>query len=76
LPLYETITKYIEKWKLHLQREEKFRISFQDFTHGPSGRRDVERPRRRCKEISEAEKAIRLLHKVMMIMTIMMMVVM
>jgi hypothetical protein len=49
-PLYEKITEYTNKWKIHLQRMEQIRIPLQAYKYRPSGRRDIGRPRRKWKE--------------------------
>jgi hypothetical protein len=45
-PLYEKITEYRDKWKIHLQRIEQTRIPLQAYKYRPSGIRDIGRPRR------------------------------
>jgi hypothetical protein len=42
--------------------------SYSSLNHRPSGRRDTGRPRIKRKAISEVEQAIRLIHKMMMVM--------
>jgi hypothetical protein len=49
-PLYEKITEYRDKWKIHLQMMKQTRIPQQAYKYCPSGRRDRGRPRRRWKE--------------------------
>jgi hypothetical protein len=50
-PLYDKITEYRDKWKIHLQRIEQTRIPLQAYKYRPSGRQDIGRPRRRWKLI-------------------------
>jgi hypothetical protein len=49
-PLDEKITKYRDTWKMHFQMMEQARIPLQAYKYRPSGRRYIERPRRRWKE--------------------------
>jgi hypothetical protein len=44
--LSEKITEYRNKWKAHLQRIEHTRIPPQAYKYQPSGKRDIDRPRR------------------------------
>jgi hypothetical protein len=48
--LSENIIKYSNKWKAHLQRMEHTRIPLQAYKYQPSGKRDIDRPRRRWRE--------------------------
>jgi hypothetical protein len=45
-PLSEKIIEYRNKWKAHLQRMEHTSIPLKAYTHQPSGKRDIDRPRR------------------------------
>jgi hypothetical protein len=49
-PLSEKVTEYSNKWKAHLQRMEHTRIPLQAYKYQPSGKRDIDRPRRRWRE--------------------------
>jgi hypothetical protein len=49
-PLSEKIIKYKNKWKAHLQRMEHTRIPLGTNKYQPSGKRDINRPRRRWRE--------------------------
>jgi hypothetical protein len=49
-PLSEKITEYRIKWKTHLQRMEHTSIPLQAYKYQPSGKRDIDRPRRRWRE--------------------------
>jgi hypothetical protein len=69
-PLSEKITEYRNKWKAHLQRTERTRTPLQAYKYQPSGKRDIDRPRRRCRETQQywrPEQEILLVHEVMMI---------
>jgi hypothetical protein len=63
-PLSKKIIQYRNKWKAHLQRMEHTRIP-------PSGKRDIDRPRRRWRETQQyyrPEQEILLIHEVMMML--------
>jgi hypothetical protein len=45
-PLSEKIIEYRNKWKAHLQIMEHTRIPLQAHKYQPSGKRDIDRPRR------------------------------
>jgi hypothetical protein len=49
-PLSEKIIEYRNKLKAHLQRIEHTRIPVQAYKYQPSGKRDIDRPRRRWRE--------------------------
>jgi hypothetical protein len=49
-PLSEQIIEYRKKWKEHLQRMEHTRIPLQAYKYQPSGKRYIDRPRRRWRE--------------------------
>jgi hypothetical protein len=49
-PLSEKIIEYRNKWKAHMQRMEHTRIPLQAYKYQPSGKRDIDRPSRRCRE--------------------------
>jgi hypothetical protein len=49
-PLSEKIVEYRNKWKAHLRRTEHTRIPLQAYKYQPSGKLDIDRPRRRWKE--------------------------
>jgi hypothetical protein len=46
-PLSEKIIEYRNKWKAHLQRMEHTRIPLQAYKYQLSGKRDIDRPRRK-----------------------------
>jgi hypothetical protein len=48
--LSEKIIKYRNKWKAHLKRMEHTRIPLQTYKYQPSGKRDIDRPRRTWRE--------------------------
>jgi hypothetical protein len=52
-PLSEKIIEYKCKWKAHLQRMKHTRIPLQAYKYQPSGRRDIDRPRRRWRETQQ-----------------------
>jgi hypothetical protein len=52
-PLGEKIIEYRNKWKARLQRLEYTRIPLQAYKYQPSGKRDIDRPRRRCGETQQ-----------------------
>jgi hypothetical protein len=52
-PLCEEIIEYRNKWKVHLQRMEHTRIPLQAYKYQPSGKRDIDRPRRRWRETQQ-----------------------
>jgi hypothetical protein len=69
-PLSEKIVEYRNKWKAHLQRMEHTCIPLQTNKYQPSGKRDIDRPRRRWRELQQYERMeqeILLIHEVMMI---------
>jgi hypothetical protein len=41
-PLYEEITEYRDKWRIHLQRMGQTRFPLQARIYSPSGRQDIE----------------------------------
>jgi hypothetical protein len=45
--LSEKIIEYKNEWKAHLQRMQHNRIPLQAYKYQPSGKRDIDRPRRR-----------------------------
>jgi hypothetical protein len=49
-PLSKKIIEYRNKCKAHLQRMEHTRIPVQTYKYQPSGKRDIDRPRRRWRE--------------------------
>jgi hypothetical protein len=49
-PLSEKIIEYRNKWKAHLQGMEHTLIPLQAYKYQPSGKRDIDRPRRRWRE--------------------------
>jgi hypothetical protein len=49
-PLSEKIIKYRYKWKAHLKRMEHTRIPLYAYKYQPSGKRNIDRPRRRWRE--------------------------
>jgi hypothetical protein len=51
--LSEKITEYRNKWKAHLQRMEHTRIPLQVYKYQPSGKRDIDTPRRRWRETQQ-----------------------
>jgi hypothetical protein len=52
-PLSEKITEYRNKWKAHLQRMEHNRIPLQAYKYQPTGKRDIDRPRRRWRDTQQ-----------------------
>jgi hypothetical protein len=52
-PLSEKIIEYRNKWKAHLLRMEHTRIPLQAYKYQPSGKRDIDRPRRRWRETKQ-----------------------
>jgi hypothetical protein len=52
-PLSEKIIEYRNKWKVHLQRMDHTRISLQAYKYQPSGKRDIDRPRRGWRETQQ-----------------------
>jgi hypothetical protein len=52
-PLSEKITEYRNKWKAHLQRMEHTGIPLQTYKYQPSGKQDIDKPRRRWSETQE-----------------------
>jgi hypothetical protein len=54
-PLSEKIIQYRNKWKAHLQRMKHTRIPLQAYKYQPSGKRDIDRPRRRSSETTILE---------------------
>jgi hypothetical protein len=52
-PLSEKIIEYRNKWKPHLKRMEHTRIPLQAYKYQPSGKRDIDRPRRRWRETQQ-----------------------
>jgi hypothetical protein len=48
--LGEKIIEYRNKWKAHLQRMEHTRIPLPAYKCQPSGKRDIDRPRRRWRK--------------------------
>jgi hypothetical protein len=68
-PLSENIIEYRNTWKAHLQRMEHTRIPLQAYKYQPSGKRDIDRPRRRWRETQQylrPEQEILLIHEMMM----------
>jgi hypothetical protein len=49
-PLSEKITEYRNTWKAHLQKMEHNHIPLQAYKYQPSGKRDIDRPRRRWRD--------------------------
>jgi hypothetical protein len=49
-PLSKKIIEYRNKWKAHLQRMEHTRIPPQAYKYQPSGKRDIDRPKRKWRE--------------------------
>jgi hypothetical protein len=49
-PLSEKIIEYRNKWKAHLLRMEHTHIPLQAYKYQPTGKRDIDRPRRRWRE--------------------------
>jgi hypothetical protein len=49
-PLSEKVIEYRNEWKAHLQRIERTSIPLQAYKYQPSGKRDIDRPRRRWRE--------------------------
>jgi hypothetical protein len=49
------IIEYRNKWKAHLQRMEHTRIPLQAYKYQPSGKRDIDRPRRRRRDTIKLE---------------------
>jgi hypothetical protein len=49
-PLNEKITEYMNKWKAHLEHT---RIPLQAYKYQPSGKQDIDRPRRRWTETQQ-----------------------
>jgi hypothetical protein len=45
-PLSEKIIEYRNKWEEHMQRMEHTHIPLQAYKYQPSGKRDIDRPRR------------------------------
>jgi hypothetical protein len=54
-PLSEKIKEYSNKWKGHMQRMEHIRIPLQAYKYQPPGKRDIDRPRRRWRDITILE---------------------
>jgi hypothetical protein len=52
-PLSEKMIEYRNKWKAHLQRMEHTCIPLQAYKYKPSGKRDIDRPRRRWRETQQ-----------------------
>jgi hypothetical protein len=52
-PLSEKIIEYGNKWEAHLQRMEHTRIPLQAHEYQPSGKRDIDKPRRRWRETQQ-----------------------
>jgi hypothetical protein len=52
-PLSEKIIECRNKWKAYLQGMEHTRIPLQAYKYQPSGKRDIDRPRRRWRETQE-----------------------
>jgi hypothetical protein len=48
--LSEKIIEYRNKWKAHVQRMERTPIPLQAYKYQPSGKRDIDRPRRRWRD--------------------------
>jgi hypothetical protein len=53
--LSEKIMEYRNKWKARVQRLEHTRIPLQAYQYQPSGKRDIDRPRRRWRETTILE---------------------
>jgi hypothetical protein len=54
-PLGEKIMEYRNKWIAHLQRMEHTRNPLQAYKYQPSGKRDIDRPRRRWRDTTILE---------------------
>jgi hypothetical protein len=52
-PLSENIIDYRNEWKAHPQIMEHTRIPLQAYKYQPSGKRDINRPRRRWRETEQ-----------------------
>jgi hypothetical protein len=69
-PLSQKIREYRNKWKARMQRMEHTHIPLQACKYQPSGKRDIDRPRKGWKETQyyRPEQEILLIHEAMIMM--------